>query len=248
VLTDRWTLLIAREMLAGAGHFNQLERGLPGISRTLLAQRIEWLERAGVVGRYRRADGKTAEYQLTRAGRELQRVVDVLGTWGARWAFGEIRPSELDPVLLLWMVRRRIRRRQLPGGRRIVVEFRFPGSQPEWLWLVLDRTDVSLCLKHPGFQPDVRIRADLTVFYYAWLGRITLPEAIRSGAVQIEGDQRLTRSFSGWLQWSPMANAVRAAVAEGLPAAEGLERARRIHARKRRMRSRPENEPVVAPA
>ena len=173
-------------------------------------------------------------------------MVDVLGTWGARWAFGEIRPSELDPILLLWKIRRRIRRQQLPAGRRIVVEFRFPGSHPEWLWLVLERTDVSLCLKHPGFQPDVRIRADLTVFYYAWLGRITLPEAIRSGAVQIDGDQRLKRSFPEWLQWSPMANAVRAAVAEGLPTAEGLGPALRIQARSRRMRSGLENESLAA--
>src|SRR5215216_4813188 len=84
VLTDRWTLLIAREMLAGITHFNDLERGLPGISRTLLVQRLDWLEGAGVVERGRRPDGRTSEYRLTRAGGELQRVVDAIGTWGAR--------------------------------------------------------------------------------------------------------------------------------------------------------------------
>ena len=133
ILTDRRTLLIAREMLAGITHFNDLERGLPR-SRTLLVQRLDWLEGAGVLERVRRPDGRTSAYRLTAAGWDLQRVVDTLGVWGARWAFGDIRPSELDPLLLLWMMRRRLRRRQLPR-RRIAVEFRFPGSRPEWLWL-----------------------------------------------------------------------------------------------------------------
>jgi DNA-binding HxlR family transcriptional regulator len=221
ILTDRWTLLIVREMLAGIVHFNDLQRGLPGIPRTLLAQRLDWLEQARVVERKRRPDGRTGEYHLTAGGRELQHVVDALGTWGARWAFGDIRPAELDPVLLLWMMRRRIRRRQLTS-RRITMEFRFPGARPEFLWLVIDRTDVSVCLKHPGFDPDLRITADLSTFYNAWLGRITLVDARRRGAVRIEGDRALERNFPEMLRWSPMARAVRTAVLDGLPTAVGL--------------------------
>jgi DNA-binding HxlR family transcriptional regulator len=215
VLTDRWTLLIARELLAGITRFNDLERGLPGISRTLLVQRLDWLEGAGVVERVRRADGRTSEYRLTRAGRELQRVVDAVGTWGARWAFGDIRPTELDPVLLLWMMRRRVRRRQLPS-RRIAVEFRFPGSRPEWLWLVIERSDVSVCLKHPRLDPVLRITAELGTFYNVWLGRTTIGSAMRAGKVQVDGDVAMTRTFFQWLKWSPMAKAVRQADHEGL--------------------------------
>jgi DNA-binding HxlR family transcriptional regulator len=37
ILGDRWTLLIVRDRLFGTQHFNDLEGGLPGISRTLLA-------------------------------------------------------------------------------------------------------------------------------------------------------------------------------------------------------------------
>jgi DNA-binding HxlR family transcriptional regulator len=213
--TDRWTLLIAREMLAGITRFNDLERGLPGISRTLLVQRLDWLEGAGVGERVRRPDGRTSEYHLTRAGQELQRVVDAVGTWGARWAFGDIRPSELDPLLLLWMMRRRLRQRQLPS-RRIVVEFRFPGSRPEWLWLVIDRLDTSVCLKHLRFDPVVRITAELAAFYNVWLGRATIGSAMRAQQVQVDGDVAITRTFFQWLKWSPMAKAVRQAHEEGL--------------------------------
>jgi DNA-binding HxlR family transcriptional regulator len=47
LLADRWTLLIVRDLLCGVRHFNALERGLPGISRTLLAARLRRLERPG---------------------------------------------------------------------------------------------------------------------------------------------------------------------------------------------------------
>ena len=40
VLGERWTLLIVREMLVGASRFNDLARGLPGLSRALLARRL----------------------------------------------------------------------------------------------------------------------------------------------------------------------------------------------------------------
>ena len=48
ILADRWTLLIVRELLADVDHFNELERGLPGISRSLLADRLRLLVSAGV--------------------------------------------------------------------------------------------------------------------------------------------------------------------------------------------------------
>lgn len=49
VFGDRWTPLILRELLAGAEGFNQLHRGLAGISRSLLVDRLRALEQAGVV-------------------------------------------------------------------------------------------------------------------------------------------------------------------------------------------------------
>ena len=49
LLGDRWTLLIIRDMLTGTTHFNDLERGLPGISRGLLARRLRHLQAEGIV-------------------------------------------------------------------------------------------------------------------------------------------------------------------------------------------------------
>jgi DNA-binding HxlR family transcriptional regulator len=106
ILGDRWTLLIVREMLGGASGFNELQRGLPGISRSVLADRMRALERAEVIERRTGPKGRTLEYRLTSAGRDLQPVVQAIGEWGATWSFTEPRDDELDPSLLIvWMAR-----------------------------------------------------------------------------------------------------------------------------------------------
>ena len=79
VLGDRWTLLIIREMLHGVRHFSELERFLPGISKSVLAQRLRQLQRSGLVVRGR--DDQQAAYLLTEAGLELRPVVQAIGTW-----------------------------------------------------------------------------------------------------------------------------------------------------------------------
>src|ERR1700680_873784 len=69
ILADRWTALIVRELLADINHFNELERGLPHMSRGLLAERLRRLERTGVLERRAASRGKRTEYRLTLAGR-----------------------------------------------------------------------------------------------------------------------------------------------------------------------------------
>jgi DNA-binding HxlR family transcriptional regulator len=95
ILADRWTVLIVRELLADITHFNDLERGLPGVPRSLLAERLQRLVQAGVLERHATSRGRSVDYRLTEAGRELQQLIDMLGAWGARWAFGDPRPDEL---------------------------------------------------------------------------------------------------------------------------------------------------------
>ena len=209
IFADRWTPLIVRELLAGSCHFNGIERGLPGISRSLLASRLRHLEDAGVVERRKSSGPKSVEYHLTDAGRDLKAVVDSLGAWGVRWAFGEPRPEELDPVLLLWKMHRRVRRDLLPPSR-IVVEFEFTGRGKQRLWLILEPHDVSVCLKPPGFDPDIVVHAELAFFYRIWLGYIDYDAAIRCGRLVVDGPRTLTRDFPKWFTWSPMAPFVRA--------------------------------------
>lgn len=209
IIAHRWTLLIIRELLAGIHRFNDLDRGLPGISRPLLAERLRHLERAGVVERRAARDGKAVGYYLTVAGQELGGVVDSLGRWGAKWALGDPRPGELDAGLLLWRMRRRINLDQLPA-ERIVVRFDFHGGRrPRPQWMVFEKQEVSVCMTDPGYDTNLYVRADLGAFHKVWFGRRTWAEALGDGEIEIDGPPALARAFPGWLQWSPFAYGVR---------------------------------------
>lgn len=211
IIGDRWTLLIVRDLAAGASHYNELERGLPGISRPLLSQRLRSLQMAGLLERRAGGSGRMVTYELTPAGQALQPVLETLVAWGAQWAFGEPRPEELDPLLLLWWIRGGIRGERLPP-RRIVIEFLFSsGALAERYWLLLEKEDRSICLKPPGFDTDVFVRADLAAMYEVWLGRLTLDEALRNARIELDATPALLRAFPGWFAFSPFAPAVQAA-------------------------------------
>src|SRR5689334_8612599 len=170
ILGDRWTLLIIRDLLYGTRHFNELERGLPGISRALLSARLRQLQRAGLIDKRLTGAGRTTtEYQLTQAGMELINVVNSLRAWGETWAFGDPAPDELDPVLLMWWMRSRAEAGKLPA-RRVVAQFDFYGAASISFWLILTREDVTLCLTDPGYEVNLLITADLASFYKLWGG------------------------------------------------------------------------------
>jgi len=66
IFGERWTPLVVRELLCGSSRFNEIRRGVPRMSTTLLAQRLRKLEEIGVIEHVRAAGG--AEYRLTAAG------------------------------------------------------------------------------------------------------------------------------------------------------------------------------------
>jgi DNA-binding HxlR family transcriptional regulator len=218
ILADRWTVLIVRELLVDVRHFNELERGLPRMSRTLLTGRLRRLEEAGVLERRAAPRGKRTEYRLTAAGRELKRLVDSLCDWGARWAFGPPRREELDPIVLLWWIRRRVCFDRLPR-RRIVIQFDFQGGARRTYWLLIEPTEASICLKHPGFDIDLTVVADLATLYQVWLGRVPLDDAVRRRRVRLEGAPADVRAFPTFFAGSGMAASVRAALADPTTAA-----------------------------
>lgn len=210
VIGDRWTLLIIRDMLTGARHFNDLERGLPGISRALLSQRLRLLEHAGIVEKcFRQGDRRSTEYYLTSAGQALQDVIQSLLLWGTTWAFSDPTPEQLDPLLLLWWMRNRVNVQHLPQDR-VVVQFDFHGTKTDSYWLVLAADDVTICLIHPGYEIDVLVVADLSTLFKVWLGQLDYDEVLNTRDLTVAGAPRLTRSFPTWFAWSPAAPAVRA--------------------------------------
>ncbi len=201
VLGERWSMLIVRDLLVGTSRFNDLARGLPGLSRSLLSRRLRQLELAGIV---RRVDG---EYHLTEAGRDLEPIVFGLGAWGARWAFGPPRDDELDPELLMWWMHTRIDASALPEGR-VVLEFLL--TQPTFrAWLVVDEAGVSVCKADPGFEVDATVAAPVATLAEVWLGRRSVEGARRAGEVRISGRREVVAAVPRALLMSPVAEIVR---------------------------------------
>lgn len=193
---ERWTLLIVRELVLGSEHFNELRRGLPRMSPTLLSKRLHQLTVAGIVERTE--IGSDVRYVLTPAGRELQPVVEALGAWGAQWT-GRLGDQDLDPKLLMWDMHRCVDRTVVPDIRT-VVQFTFPGTargSRGW-WIVIAPDDVDVCDQDPGFEVTVRVTADLRALTEIWRGELEWAQALRSGAVVIDGPVEVRRRLPTW--------------------------------------------------
>ena len=212
VFAQRWTPLIIRELCSGRSHFNEIHRGLPLISRTLLAERLRWLEDAGVVASTIATAGRVREYRLTEAGAEFKAAIDALGAWGQRWAV-RVDTQNLDADFLMWQVYHRLDRERLPQ-QRVVVLFSFSGVPrkrrgPHDYWLMVERPDVELCLTDPGHEVDLCVEADLRAFAHVWLGDAPIAAALRERAIKLSGPRKLVQAFPHWLLLSRFAGVAR---------------------------------------
>lgn len=206
IVAERWTPLVLRELLAGSRRFNDLRRGVPLMSQSVLAHRLRELEWAGIVERRSDGSGGPSEYWLTPAGEELRPVIEQMGTWGYRWAQSELKAEDLDAGLLMWDVQRNIRPDQLPP-RRVVVQFRFldAGRGKSLWWLVLEPEAVDLCLKPPGHPVDLTVECNVRTLTLVWLGDLTMDEAQRSHSLRLDGPRSMREGFPRWLALTPYA-------------------------------------------
>lgn len=192
LLDQRWTLLVVRELLMGSSHFNDLRRGVPRMSPTLLSRRLRDLIRAGVV---QRVDGR---YLLTDAGEELRPVVLAMGEWGIRW-IPQLGELDLDPRLLLWDMRRHVDLTALPPGRT-VVHFTFAevtAKERHW-WMVLTRDGVDVCDFDPGYDGALTVQTTLRCLVDVWRGEQSWDAAQAGGGLTIVGPRSLRQKLPSW--------------------------------------------------
>lgn len=205
---DRWTPLILRELILGSHRFNDIHRGLGRMSRSLLTQRLRELERREIVERRVDDGGRTVEYGLTAAGRELEPVVWALGHWAARWSFGDPADEELDAAWLVWRLHQNVIDDHLPAGRT-VVQFVLHGPGGGEGWIVLDRGGSTACQIDPGYAVDLVVMGDSREMHRWLLGRRSFRELRQSGSVRFVGPTRLGQAFSSWFQTSLFATSMR---------------------------------------
>lgn len=202
VLAERWTFLVVRELLAGARRFNEIRRGVPRLSATLLKQRLQKLEAEGIVERGRSSRRSAAGYELTSAGVALKPVIAAVGEWGQRWA-RDIEAKDLDPGWLVWAMHRRLNTAVMPPGRTVIeIEFVDAPASTRRFWLVHSGGAVDVCIKEPGYEPDVRVATPLRLWAEIWRGLRPLKSALRAGAVRLDARADLRRAFPQWLMLS----------------------------------------------
>jgi DNA-binding HxlR family transcriptional regulator len=206
ILCPRWTMVLMRELIAGTTRFNELRRGVPRMSPTLLSQRLSELENAGIVERKPlKTEKGVFEYHLTTAGKDLRPVVEAMGFWGQKWVESQISLKNLDPSLLMWDMRRNLNPSPLPE-KRAVVQFLYPElpkSKQCW-WLVIEPAgDVDLCWSDPGFDVDLYVTTDLRTMTAIWMGLTTVKK--EKDKMVLIGARAIANTMQIWLGLSPFA-------------------------------------------
>jgi DNA-binding HxlR family transcriptional regulator len=199
VLGALWMPLVVRELLCGSRRFNDIRRGVPRMSPTLLTQRLRKLEELGVVERRRGAGGW--EYHLTQAGEELRPIVVGIGHWGARWIGSRLKRQQLDAGFLMWDIRRFAPLDKFPAGRRVVIQFRFtdaPRGERLW-WLLVENRVVDLCRDDPGQEVTVVVDSTVRALTQIWTGDSDPDQEIRAGELSVLGAGRKGESLWRWL-------------------------------------------------
>jgi DNA-binding HxlR family transcriptional regulator/putative sterol carrier protein len=212
VVCSRWTPLILREMLCGSVRFNDLRRGVPRMSPTLLSKRLKELEQAGVVATRASGQPGIVEYHLTEAGQELRPIVMSLGIWGQRWVDSQLTLKNLDPSLLMWDMRRSLDLTPMPA-RRCTIQFRYPelSRARQYYWLVIDNGAVDVCQVDPGYEVDLFVECSLRTMTAIWMGLTTVRTEMDAGRMELSGDSAIARSMQQWLGLSSFAKEKRKA-------------------------------------
>ncbi len=204
VLGEKWTPLIIRELITDDQSFNDLRKGVPLISPSLLSARLKSLEHCGVIERNKTDKGVI--YSLTEAGEEIRPVIEQLGVWGQRWARSDMSKKDLDPSLLMWDAHRRIDTAYFPDERS-VLRFEFvdyPSKLRLW-WLVIADGEVDICLKDPGHEVTLYIQSTLKTMTQVWMGDMSVVKARRDKLLHLQGDAEIKKTMASWIGCSVFA-------------------------------------------
>jgi DNA-binding HxlR family transcriptional regulator len=95
LIATKWTPLIVHDLSEGARRFMHLEHACPGISPRTLSERLDMLERQGVVIRRSYPESPPrVEYGLTEKGRALLPIIREMRRFGHSWMTPEPEPAK----------------------------------------------------------------------------------------------------------------------------------------------------------
>jgi DNA-binding HxlR family transcriptional regulator len=196
ILAERWTPIILRNLLIGCRTFTEIEKGAPGIPKTLLVSRLQKLERNEIIRKSQNPSGRGWVYEMTPMGTDLWQVIIPLGSWGMRWL--EVGP-DIDPGVALWALSKNVDFDRLPK-QRVLIRFHFTRRPKFTAWALWDKGEFEICLKFPGGEEDLIITAEPEWIGRWHLRRCTWQDAIGGGHIVVEGPRDLARAFPTWFK------------------------------------------------
>jgi DNA-binding HxlR family transcriptional regulator len=187
---ERWSLLIMRELMFGARRFGEIRANLPGISANVLTQRLEGLERAGIlIKRKLPSHASVQVYELTPWGAMTEPIFQEMGRWATR-------SRRHDPTLFLSPVSAMMSLRTMidpekARGERMTLAFRFPTDA-----FVGELADGALDIRRGETDAaDATFITDTTTFAATIYGKRPFADSEAPGLLRLDGDREAAARF-----------------------------------------------------
>ena len=83
LLSNKWTILILRDLFTGTKRFGELKKSLNGVSQKVLTANLRSLEEKGIIEREVFPEvPPRVEYRLTDLGKTLDPIIKSMHDWG----------------------------------------------------------------------------------------------------------------------------------------------------------------------
>lgn len=200
LITERWALLLIRDLLVGPRRYTDLKQGLPKIPTNILAARLKELQEGGVIRRVPMARCGLV-YELTEYGRELEPIVLTLGRWGFR-SMGEPKDDDIVTADSLTMALRTAFRPQFASASLDfqiqfgVVELRAQVGDGELKVVQIAPPAPPVGGSLPGGEPGLRFATGPGIRHLI-AGTLTPAQAVEQDVVTIlKGNLKLLERFT----------------------------------------------------
>ena len=184
---ERWSLLIVRELMFGPRRFGELRSGLPGISANVLTQRLEGMERVGILVRRKLPSPANVQvYELTPWGYESERAIQELGRWA-------VRSPAHDATLPLSAASMMMSLRTMYAGGLAGMTIGFRMGDEQFV-ATPGETQIAIVRADP-FEADVVLEGPPEGIAAVVYGGVRIDQAAAGGLVQVTGDRAMAERF-----------------------------------------------------
>lgn len=187
VIGDRWALLVVRELLLTPKRFQAIRAGLPGITASVLTQRLAQLVVTGVVHH----DAALGVYSLTESGRALRPVLIALCHWGSQHVGHDPRRF-ISPTALMISMTAKINAARAADAAGIAAAFEIWREGFEMAISSNGTVEVSATANPAG---DFLLRGDGNALAFAVYGPAPLSHWLGKGSVELVGDAGKAQDF-----------------------------------------------------